>query len=184
MKDEQFIRIDRLIPDISIDLKYATENNFVGESFYDSPTAYLRYGTAKRLEVAQKFLRERGRLLKVWDAYRPAKAQFKLWSILPDVTYVADPNKGFSLHTTGSAVDVTLTDLNGNELPMPSEFDDFSERSNRDYSKCPDDVKANALLLEEAMKLAGFVEYFDEWWHYEDPVGYAPKLTLEAEYEE
>ena len=178
MKDQDFVNIIDVIPDAVICLKYATNDNFVGERFYSSPDAYLRYGTAKKLIRAADILREQGCRIKIWDAYRPAAAQFRLWEILPDSDYVANPNICFSCHTRGNAVDITLTDTNGNELEMPSAFDEFSDKANRDYSDATATSRANAEALEKAMKESGFVEYYEEWWHYEDTVDYPPEQDL------
>ena len=73
---------------------------------------------------------------------------------------------------------VTITDTNGNELEMPSAFDEFSEKANRDYSDATETARANAEALEKAMKESGFVEYYEEWWHYEDTVDYPPEQDL------
>jgi len=65
-------------------------------------------------------------------------------------------------------VDVTLVDNSGQELIMPSDFDDFSAKANRDYSDTPPQAEANARLLENIMKQNGFDSIFNEWWHFAD----------------
>jgi D-alanyl-D-alanine dipeptidase len=106
--------------------------------------------------------------LKLWDGFRPPSAQFKLWEICPDPTYVSNPNNGFSNHSKGNTVDITLVDTRSNELEMPTGFDDFSTMADRNYSDCTSVAAANASLLEEIMEKHGFKGYYGEWWHYTD----------------
>ena len=166
--DSEFVRVRELVPDILVELPYATPDNFMGQAVYRFSDAWLRLGTAKKLAAAQEMLRNRGLGLKIWDAFRPPAAQFIMWEVLPDDDFVANPHKGFSNHSRGNAVDVTLVDQNGAELPMPTEFDDFSPRAHRDYSGLDAERAANAILLEKTMEEAGFKPYFGEWWHFAD----------------
>lgn len=170
--DTDFVRVRDYIPDIAVELKYAAGDNFTGKRIYDFTEAYLRYGTVKKLLAVQKDLAELGLSLKIWDAFRPPEAQFRLWDACPDPTYVSDPNKGFSKHSRGGTVDVTLVDSLGNELEMPTAFDDFSALADRDYSDCPEEAAANALLLQNLMESHGFSAYWGEWWHFNDTVLY------------
>lgn len=172
--DSELVRVSDYIPDIAVDLKYATKDNFVGSVIYSFTDAWLRYGTVKKLMAAQGELSELGFSLKIWDAFRPVSAQYTLWEAVPDPQYVADPNKGFSSHSRGNAVDVTLVDGQGNELEMPTGFDDFSSYADRDYSDASNTAAENAELLENAMINAGFSAYHAEWWHYSDTVSYPP----------
>lgn len=170
--DEDFVLVRDYIPDIVIDLKYATTDNFTGQVIYESDEAYLRYGTVKKLILVQEELKQKGLSLKLWDGYRPPAAQWKLWDICPDANYVSNPNNGFSSHSRGNTVDVTLVDESGSELEMPTGFDDFTRLADRDYSDCSDEQRNNALLLEELMIRHGFKPYAKEWWHYSDTVKY------------
>lgn len=133
-KDEELVKILDYIPDVVIDLKYATEENFTGVVIYESDEALLRYGTVKKLEKAQEELKKLGYKLCIWDAFRPKEAQFKLWEICPNPIYVANPNKGFSKHSRGNTVDITIVSLSGEKIEMPSGFDDFTKKADRDYS--------------------------------------------------
>ncbi|OLA41619.1 MAG: hypothetical protein BHW36_09210 [Firmicutes bacterium CAG:24053_14] len=160
------------IPGIFIDLKYATTDNFTGQVIYDSDEAYLRYGTVKKLLAAQNELSGRGLSLKIWDAYRPVSAQFKLWEICPNPVYVSDPNNGYSKHSRANTVDITLVTSTGESIPMPSGFDDFTSLADRDYSDVSAEAAENARLLENVMVENGFVPYSGEWWHYSDSVSY------------
>lgn len=167
-----FVNVAWYIPDIVVELRYAGSDNFTSVPIYGFQDAYLRYGTVMKLNKVCEELKEHGVYLKIWDAFRPASAQFKLWSIYPDPNYVADPNRGFSAHTRGNTLDVTLVDSQGKELPMPSGFDDFSDAANRDYVKCSEEARQNALLLESVMENNGFQGYWGEWWHFTDTYSY------------
>jgi D-alanyl-D-alanine dipeptidase len=162
-----------------VELRYATEDNFTGERIYPFADAYLRYGTVKKLLLAQDTLRAKGLGLKLWDAFRPVSAQFTLWEVCPDPRYVADPRTGFSSHSRGNTVDITLVDAMGQELPMPTGFDDFSALADRNYSDCPEEAAQNALLLQSVMEEAGFTGYFGEWWHFSDTDAYTVEQTFE-----
>lgn len=170
--DSDFVAVRDYIPDIIVDLKYASDNNFTGETIYEFDDAYLRYGTVKKLIEVSRTLAEQGLRLKIWDAFRPASAQFKLWEVCPDANYVANPYAGFSSHSRGNTIDITLTDSSGNELEMPSGFDDFSALADRDYSDCTPTAAANALLLQQIMEKNGFYAYSMEWWHFSDNTAY------------
>ena len=156
---------------IVIDLKYAQEDNFLGRAVYpDTQKAYLRRFAAEQLVQVQSDLRQKGYGLKVWDAYRPVKVQEQMWEILPDSRYVANPATG-SRHNRGAAVDVTLVDLHGRELPMPTAFDDFSEQAAADYADLPPELIKNRALLQQAMTGNGFTTIDSEWWHF-DAIGW------------
>lgn len=170
--DSEFVLVSDFIEEIEVELKYATEDNFVGEVIYEFDEAWLRYGTVKKLAAAQEELAALGYGLKIWDAFRPSAAQFTLWNKVPDSRYVANPNTGYSSHSTGNTVDITLVDADGNELEMPTGFDDFSSLADRDYWDVSQTAAENARLLEDAMARAGFTPYYAEWWHYSDTVYY------------
>lgn len=171
-ENDDFVRLTDHIPDIVVDLRYATENNFTGEVIYDFSEAWLRYGTVKKLMQVQQELRQYGMGLKIWDGFRPTAAQFRLWEICPDSRYVANPNNGFSSHSRGGTVDVTLVYTDGTELMMPTGYDDFSTLADRNYSDCDPEAAANAKFLEEIMVKYGFKPYTAEWWHYTDTDDY------------
>ena len=170
--DSDFVRVLDHIPTARQELRYATRENFTGEIIYDFQDAYLRYGTVKKLMAVSADLEEMGIYLKLWDAFRPVSAQFRLWEVYPDTTYVANPNTGFSSHSRGNTVDLTIVDRNGVEFPMPTGFDDFSAKADRDYSDCAEEARNNALILEIIMEKHGFTGYQGEWWHYSDTDSY------------
>ena len=177
--DEVFVRVLDYIPTALQDLRYATGDNFTGQVIYSFQDAYLRYGTVRKLKMVSEDLAELGLYLKIWDGFRPVSAQFALWEVCPDPTYVANPNTGFSSHSRGNTVDLTLVDADGREIEMPTGFDDFSSRADRDYSDCTASAANNAQLLEILMEKHGFVGYAGEWWHFSDSTSYPVESVFE-----
>lgn len=177
--DDAFVKIVDYIPTVHQELFYATDKNFTGQRIYDFEDAYLRYGTVKKLKLVSEDLAQMGLYLKIWDGFRPVSAQFRLWEVYPDATYVANPNTGFSSHSRGNTVDLTLVDENGAELEMPTGFDDFSDKADRDYSDCTENAANNAEILQILMEKHGFTGYFGEWWHYSDQDDYPVEEIFE-----
>lgn len=172
-EDDEYVLVKKYIPDIYVELRYATENNFTGVKIYDFTEAYLRYGTVKKLAQVQKELKQQGYSLKIWDAYRPFEAQQKLWEVYPDPNYVANPANGMKNHNLGGTVDITMVAADGSIIPMPTEFDDFSQKADRDYSDIEDEEAVkNVMILQNAMENNGFTGYQGEWWDYSDTVEY------------
>jgi len=151
-----------------IDNRYATTANVTGRRLYPDARIFLERSAAERLARVQASLRGRGVGLKVFDGYRPHAIQEALWKVKPDARYVADPAKG-SRHNRGSAVDVTLVDAAGRELPMPSKFDEFGPRSHLDFLDADGDRLAHRDTLQKAMRAEGFVPLATEWWHFDAP---------------
>ena len=177
--NEDFVKVTTYIPDLAVDLRYATKNNFTGQQIYSFTDVYLRYGTVQKLILVQEELRQQGLSLKIWDGFRPPSAQFLLWEVYPDHTYVSDPNKGFSSHSRGNTVDLTLVYTDGREVEMPTEFDDFSKRADRNYNDCTKEAAKNGQLLETVMKKHGFKPYSKEWWHFTDTTAYDVEQAFE-----
>lgn len=172
-EDDEYVLVNKYIPDIYVELMYATDNNFTGVRIYDFTDAYLRYGTVKKLANVQKELKEQGYSLKIWDAYRPFEAQQKLWEVYPDPNYVANPANGMRKHNLGGTVDITMVAADGTVISMPTEFDDFSLKADRDYSDIEDEEAVkNVMILQNAMENNGFTGYQGEWWDYSDTVEY------------
>lgn len=172
-EDDEYVLVKKYIPDIYVELRYATENNFTGVKIYDFTEAYLRYGTVKKLAQVQKELKQQGYSLKIWDAYRPFEAQQKLWEVYPDPNYVANPANGMKKHNLGGTVDITMVAADGSIIPMPTEFDDFSLKADRNYSDIEDEEAVkNVMILQNAMENNGFTGYQGEWWDYSDTVEY------------
>lgn len=172
-EDDEYVLVNKYIPDIYVELMYATDNNFTGVRIYDFTDAYLRYGTVKKLANVHKELKEQGYSLKIWDAYRPFEAQQKLWEVYPDPNYVANPANGMKKHNLGGTVDITMVAADGTVISMPTEFDDFSLKADRDYSDIEDEgAVKNVMILQNAMENNGFTGYQGEWWDYSDTVEY------------
>lgn len=168
-ENDEYVLVKKYIPDIYVELRYATENNFTGVKIYDFTEAYLRYGTVKKLTQVQKELKQQGYGLKIWDAYRPFEAQQKLWEVYPDPNYVANPANGMKKHNLGGTVDITMVAADGTVISMPTEFDDFSLKADRDYSDIEDEEAVkNVMILQNAMENNGFTGYQGEWWDYSD----------------
>jgi D-alanyl-D-alanine dipeptidase len=156
---------DYIIPLIT-DWKYATTDNFTKTILYKKPQAYLRVEAAQALQKVQQELKQQGLSLKIFDAYRPYSVTKKMWLVVPDEKYAANPAKG-SGHNRGAAVDVTIVDFKtGNELPMPTPFDDFTEKAHHNYMHLDSAVLSNRKLLRTTMEKHGFLALETEWWHY------------------
>lgn len=164
---DALVNLQTVAPDIRLDLRYATTNNFLKQAVYPHATCLLRSATAAKLAAAQRALARHGLGLKVFDCYRPLSVQRRMWAIRPDANYVANPKTG-SRHNRGAAVDVALVDRLGRPLEMPSEFDDFSERAHADYAAASPRARQHRQLLRLAMTQHGFQGISTEWWHFDD----------------
>jgi D-alanyl-D-alanine dipeptidase len=134
---------------------------------YPFPRLWLQRDTARALAAVQRDLARRGLGLKVFDAYRPLGVQWMMWDLIRDERYVSNPAKNKGRHTRGTAVDVTLIDKRGRELPMPSDFDDFTEKAHRSYEGGTAEQRRNRALLQDVMTRHGFLPFPDEWWHFD-----------------
>jgi D-alanyl-D-alanine dipeptidase len=167
---EPLVEIHSVDPTIVIDLRYGTSRNLFGHPIYPpGARAVIRQSVAERLKFAQAFLHSRGFGLKIWDAFRPFNAQGALWAFAKSARFVADPENGHALHTWGVAVDATLVDAAGHELPMPSDFDSFSPAASLHYQGNNETVRRDLNLLLHAMGAAGFKGMSSEWWHFVAP---------------
>lgn len=165
--DSSIVLLKSVDSTIVTDVRYATPYNFTGKVLYPTANVYLRKAAAEKLREAQQELMSKYNLrLKVYDGYRPLSVQKKLWEIMPDTRYVADPKNG-SRHNRGAAVDLTLIDSTGQELEMGTPYDDFTEKAHRDYVRLPENVLKNRKLLEEVMVKYGFEPLSTEWWHFD-----------------
>lgn len=161
------VSLDVVQPPVLPEIRYATRHNFTGEAVYSIPRLWLHKDAACALSRVQHELQKSGLGLKVYDAYRPLSVQQKMWDLIRDERYVSNPAKNKGRHTRGTAVDVTLIDKKGRELPMPSDYDDFTERANRKYQGATSEEKHNRQLLEDVMVRHGFLPFPDEWWHFD-----------------
>lgn len=184
--EAELVNIRSVDRTIVVDLRYATSRNIARRPFYPTNMpALVRPHVAVRLAQAQAILRDRGYGLKIWDAYRPKSAHEQLWALSPNTDYVADPAVGGSLHTSGVAVDATLVDNKGRDVPMPTDFDDFTTAAMLNYTGGNAEVRRNLRVLQNAMARAGFYGLRTEWWHFvsKDWKEYAtiPEVTIVAQ---
>jgi len=139
ISDTTFVNLKDFGNDFVYDMKYATEDNFLKSKVYDCEACYLRYKTVKALlKVNERFLKK-GYRIKLFDCYRPLDIQKKMWTIVSNPNYVADPKKG-SIHNRGGAVDITLVDSQGKELDMGTTFDYFGIEASHDFENLPAEV--------------------------------------------
>jgi D-alanyl-D-alanine dipeptidase len=163
---EGWTNVRTLEPDIVLDIRYASTNNFMGEKVYACGECYLRKEVAQAIAQVHRKLKAKGYGgLKMYDCYRPHSAQWKLWKKVPNPQYVADPRKG-SMHNRGAAVDLTVIDKNGKELDMGTGYDVFDKKAYIDYTGHPAAINNNRKLLQEAMIGHGFRTTRTEWWHF------------------
>lgn len=165
VNDTTFVNLKSVSREFVITMKYATADNFMKQIVYDCEDCYLRYKTIKALVKANEEFLKKGYRLKIFDCYRPLDIQKKMWKIVPNADYVADPKRG-SIHNRGGAVDVTLIDDSGKELDMGTSFDFFGEAASHHYQDLPEEVKKNRLFLKETMLRHNFKAFDSEWWHY------------------
>ncbi|EWH14075.1 peptidase M15D vanX D-ala-D-ala dipeptidase [Cellulophaga geojensis KL-A] len=165
LADTTFVRLADYSGDFAYDLRYATTNNFLKAKVYDCPECYTRVKTAKALLKVNKEFVKLGYRIKFFDCYRPNSVQYKMWKIVPNPQYVANPKKG-SIHNKGGAVDITLETLDGEEVDMGTDFDFFGKRAYHDNTNLPKEILANRKLLKETMEKYGFWSIRTEWWHY------------------
>ena len=151
-----------------LDLKYATADNFLGKPVYKVAKCYLLKPVAIKLSEANKKFKKLGLRIKIYDGYRPHSVQKEMWKLVPNSMYVANPANGSS-HNRGCAVDITLVDSLGNELIMPTGFDNFTERAHHDFMDLPAEAIKNRATLKRIMIESGFVPLSSEWWHYSTP---------------
>ena len=163
------VELIKLDPTLKLDIHYASSDNFLGTPLYEEARAFLQRPAAEALVQANRKLHAQGYGLLIFDAYRPWYVTKIFWDATPpeDHPYVADPAQG-SRHNRGCAVDLTLYNLKtGQVVPMPSGYDEMSERAHADYSGGTAEERANRALLRSAMEAEGFTVYPEEWWHFD-----------------
>lgn len=163
----ELVDLSTLNAGLRFDLRYATPNNFVHATLYSVAKACLHRDAAQALVEVQKEMQAQGLGLKIYDAYRPLSIQQRMWDLIHDERYVSNPALNAGRHTRGTAIDLTLVDREGHDLPMPTPFDDFTERAHRDAPGIPEAAARNSKLLEAAMLKHGFLPYPFEWWHFD-----------------
>ncbi|RLD82291.1 MAG: hypothetical protein DRJ10_05195 [Bacteroidetes bacterium] len=163
--DDAFVNVKSLIPELDVEIAYASEDNFTGVRLYPCNKCFLRYEVAKALSKVQTILKQKQMSLKLFDCYRPFSVQAIMFKKFPVPGYVAD-SIGGSVHNRGSAVDLSIVDKNGLDLNMGTEFDELSPKSNHNYQFFSDTILKNRLFLKELMQSCNFTAIRSEWWHY------------------
>jgi len=168
-RNPKLVNLEDYIPNIQLEIRYATTKNFMGMKFYEAQESYLQKPAAKALARVAKMLKRQGLGLIIYDAYRPWYVTKMFWDATPDSlkNYVANPVSG-SKHNRGCAVDLGLYYLNtGKKVPMPTDYDDFSEKAHISFTDTSSTILANRQILQKAMKKGGFRVYQYEWWHFD-----------------
>lgn len=160
-----FVNLRNYSKDFVFDMKYATTDNFLKEKVYPCEECFLRVKTVKALLEANKSFLTKGFRIKLYDCYRPKSIQKKMWKIVPDANFVANPKKG-SIHNRGGAVDISLVDSLGVEVNMGTKFDFFGKEASHNYLQLSDTILANRKFLKGIMLLHNFKSFDSEWWHY------------------
>lgn len=164
--DCRLVSLAKYIPDLKTDFVYATADNFTHQVLYKNPRPYSVLSLATALRSAAVDLQKLGLGIYLFDAYRPYSVTRKMWQIVPDDRYAANPKNG-SGHNRGTAVDISLYYLHsGKLLEMPTGFDDFTEKAHSAYIHLPKNVIANRDLLRRTMQRYGLIQLSTEWWHF------------------
>ena len=151
---------------IELEIAYAGPDNFTGEAVYARGACYLHEEAETLLRCAIEMAKRIGFGVRIYDAFRPSEAQWKLWTHTPDPEFLADPRRG-SPHSRGAAVDLTLIDKGGQPLDMGTQFDAFTPLSHHGNTDIAPEAERNRALLIGLMTSAGWDFYRNEWWHYQ-----------------
>jgi D-alanyl-D-alanine dipeptidase len=163
------VELVRLDPTIRLDIRYASDDNFLSTPMYSQARAFLQRPAAEALVRANQKLRTEGYGVVIHDAYRPWYITKMFWEATPEDKriFVADPATG-SKHNRGCAVDMNIYDLKtGREVSMPSVYDEMTPRAFADYPGGTAEERQHRATLRNAMESAGFTVYPNEWWHYD-----------------
>jgi zinc D-Ala-D-Ala dipeptidase len=165
--ETKLVEIKKYVPDIVLDIRYATTNNFTYQKMYAEARAFARLPVVLALKEVEADLKKQGYGLKIYDAYRPYAITVKFYEVAKDTNFVADPRKG-SKHNRGCAIDLGIIDLKtGKDLDLPTGFDSFSKKAASAYADLPKAEIDNRALLKNAMEAHGFHEIPSEWWHFD-----------------
>lgn len=168
-READLIELIKLDPSFKLDVRYARTDNFVGKVVYPEARVFLQRPAAEAVLRVHQKLAEMGYGLMLFDGYRPWSVTKIFWEVTPEDKrmFVADPKNG-SKHNRGCAVDLTIYDLKtGLPVPMPSEFDEFTERASPDYAGGSEEQRRNRDLLRRLMEEEGFTVNSNEWWHFD-----------------
>ncbi|MDQ6530113.1 M15 family metallopeptidase [Flavobacterium sp. LHD-85] len=176
ISDTTFVNLRDYSNDFVYDMKYATEDNFLKTKVYDCAECMLRLKTVKALIAANKDFLKKGYRIKLYDCYRPLDIQKKMWEIVSNPIYVADPKKG-SIHNRGGAVDISLVDITGKEVDMGTSFDFFGIMASHNFKQLSKEILSKRAYLKNTMIKNGFNSFDSEWWHYNLKAGLKDKVS-------
>ncbi|GGI26779.1 M15 family metallopeptidase [Pedobacter mendelii] len=165
--NNQLIEIKKAIPNVKLDIRYATKNNFMKQIMYIQARAFARKPVVESLKKVQAELNKKGLGLKIFDGYRPYAITVAFYKKASDKNFVANPNQG-SKHNRGCAVDLTIINLKtGKEIAMPTPYDSFSAAAAANYSNVSAEVKKNRDFFIVLMRKYKLNVLENEWWHYD-----------------
>ncbi len=180
--NNQLVEIKKAIPNIALDIRYATRNNFMNQVMYKEARAFARKPVVAQLKRVQSALNKKGYGLKIFDGYRPYTVTQAFYKKAKHKNFVANPKKG-SKHNRGCAIDLTLIDLKtGKEVQMPTPYDSFAPEASPSYSNLPPAVIKNRALLITTMQSYGFRVLSNEWWHF-DFIGWKKYPLMDIPFE-
>lgn len=180
--NQKLVALDKFIPGIKLDIRYATSNNIMNRPLYSKAMAFMRLAAAEALKTVQQELQPLGYGIKIYDAYRPYDVTVTFYERFLDTTFVASPYTG-SRHNRGCAVDMTLIDLKtGREIEMPTPYDSFTRQAHSAYPDLSEKVLRHRDILQKVMLKNGFQIYPDEWWHF-DFVGWEKYSVMNIPFE-
>lgn len=168
-READLVELIKLDKTIKLDIRYARSDNFVGRPVYTEARAFLQRPAAEALLRVHRKLNKQGLGLAIFDGYRPWSVTKLFWEVTPEDKrkFVANPKSG-SRHNRGCAVDLSIYDLkSGKLLPMPSDFDDFSDKAHPEYQGGTAEETRNRNILRKIMEGAGFTVNANEWWHFD-----------------
>lgn len=166
-RNKELIEIKKFIPNIKLDIRYASKNNFAKKAVYKQARAFARLPVVEALRNVQNELNQSEIGLKIYDGYRPYRVTVDFYEIASDKSFVANPKDG-SRHNRGCAIDLTLINLKtGKELEMPTPYDSFAPEAAADFNNLSEQVIRNRELLIKTMEKNGFKVLNNEWWHFD-----------------
>lgn len=176
--DSCLVDVRIFIPDVEVEQLLGTTNNCTGTILYENPVPVLRIETVKKLQNAAKVFAGSGHRIKIYDVYRPKSAQFAMYDVVQNSAYVSNPYRKSSNHNRAKAIDMTLIDMNGNELSFPSPMHTFERIVYRDQAdKWTAEQRNNVNYMTYIMEECGFTIIPSEWWHFADSASDFPVLS-------
>lgn len=163
----KLVDVRKYAPEIQVNQVFATKSNLTGVVLYERDLCLLQEATLQKLKNAQAIFAVDGYTIKVYDAYRPYRTTIFLSAFNGNSKYLASPTTG-SNHNRAAAVDMTLIDVNGIELEMPSLMHTLNDTSSVDYPGMNETARRNMEYMSSVMIQCGFSIYKSEWWHFTD----------------